>query len=169
MIRTIVKLGDPVLEKPAEQVTDFDSRLRELVDDMFDSMYAAKGIGLAAPQIGVSKRIVVVDVSFQNDSDANIVLLNPVIVSTEGKQIMEEGCLSIPGICEKVMRPSAVSVRAQDVHGNWFERSAQELLARVLLHEIDHLDGRLFFSRMSALKRELIKRRIRRMVEAGKW
>ena len=169
MIRTIVKLGDPVLEKPAEQVTDFDSRLRELVDDMFDSMYAAKGIGLAAPQIGVSKRIVVVDVSFQNDSDANIVLLNPVIVSTEGKQIMEEGCLSIPGICEKVMRPSAVSVRAQDVHGNWFERSAQELLARVLLHEIDHLDGRLFYSWMSALKRELIKRRIRRMVEAGKW
>ena len=169
MLREIVKYPDPVLERPAEPVTEFNDELRTLVADMFESMYAAKGIGLAAPQIGVSKRLTVVDLSFQKNPEEKIVLINPEITFREGKQYEEEGCLSLPEIREKVSRAAKVTVKAQDEHGKWFEIDGDELLARAFQHEIDHLDGVLFFRRVSALKRDLILRRIRKMQKAGEW
>src|ERR1700761_2953183 len=169
MIREIVKYPDPILQKPTEPVTEFNEELRALVDDMFESMYAAHGIGLAAPQIGISKRITVIDLSFQKNPEEKIVLINPEIVHREGKQVEEEGCLSLPEIREKVTRAGKVKVKAQDVEGKWFELDGEELLARAFQHEIDHLDGVLFFRRVSALKRDLILRRIRKMQKAGEW
>jgi peptide deformylase len=169
MLREIVKYPDPVLERPSEPVTEFDEELRKLVDDMFESMYAAKGIGLAAPQIGIPKRLTVIDLSFQKNPDEKIVLINPEIIFREGKQYEEEGCLSLPEIREKVSRAAKVKVKAQDVKGEWFELDGEELLARAFQHEIDHLDGVLFFRRVSALKRDLILRRIRKMQKAGEW
>jgi peptide deformylase len=169
MLREIVKYPDPILERPGEPVTEFDDELRKLVDDMFESMYAAKGIGLAAPQIGLSKRITVIDLSFQKNPEEKIVLINPEIVFREGKQYEEEGCLSLPEIREKVSRAAKVKVRAQDVKGEWFELDGEELLARAFQHEIDHLDGILFFRRVSALKRDLMLRKIRKMQKAGEW
>jgi peptide deformylase len=165
----IVKYPDPVLERPAERVTEFNDELRKFVDDMFESMYAAKGIGLAAPQVGVSKRLTVIDLSFKERPEDKIVLINPEIILREGKQYEEEGCLSLPEIREKVSRAAKVTVRAQDIDGNWFEMDGTELLARAFQHEIDHLDGILFFRRVSALKRDLILRRIRKMQKAGEW
>jgi peptide deformylase len=165
----IVKYPDPVLERPAERVTEFNDELRKFVDDMFESMYAAKGIGLAAPQVGVSKRLTVIDLSFKERPEEKIVLINPEIILREGKQYEEEGCLSLPEIREKVSRAARVKVRAQDLDGNWFEMDGTELLARAFQHEIDHLDGILFFRRVSALKRDLILRRIRKMQKAGEW
>ena len=159
----IVKYPDPVLERPAERVTEFNDELRKFVDDMFESMYAAKGIGLAAPQVGVSKRLTVIDLSFKERPEDKIVLINPEIILREGKQYEEEGCLSLPEIREKVSRAAKVTVRAQDIDGNWFEMDGTELLARAFQHEIDHLDGILFFRRVSALKRDLILRRIRKI------
>jgi peptide deformylase len=132
-------------------------------------MYAAKGIGLAAPQIGISKRITVIDLSFQKNPEEKIVLINPEIIFREGKQYEEEGCLSLPEIREKVSRAAKVKVRAQDVKGKWFELEGEELLARAFQHEIDHLDGILFFRRVSALKRDLMLRRIRKMQKNGEW
>src|SRR5450631_1884185 len=126
MIYPIVKFGNPVLEKPAEPVTVFDSHLKKLVDDMFESMYAAHGIGLAAPQIGVSKRVTVIDLSFKKTPAEKIVLINPEIIHKEGKQYEEEGCLSLPEIREKVTRAARVKVRAQDVKGEWFELDGAE-------------------------------------------
>jgi peptide deformylase len=169
MLREIVKYPDPVLERPSEPVTVFDQELRKLVDDMFESMYAAKGIGLAAPQIGIPKRLTVIDLSFQKNPEEKIVLINPEIIFREGKQYEEEGCLSLPEIREKVSRAAKVKVKAQDVNGEWFELDGEELLARAFQHEIDHLDGVLFFRRVSALKRDLILRRIRKMQKAGEW
>jgi len=165
----IVKYPDPVLERPTEPVTEFNDELRKFVDDMFESMYAAKGIGLAAPQVGVSKRLTVIDLSFKERPEEKIVLINPEIVLREGKQYEEEGCLSLPEIREKVSRAAKVKVRAQDLDGNWFELEGAELLARAFQHEIDHLDGILFFRRVSALKRDLILRKIRKMQKAGEW
>ena len=169
MLREIVKYPDPVLERPSEPVTAFDGDLQKLVDDMFESMYAAKGIGLAAPQIGIPKRLTVIDLSFQKNPEEKIVLINPEIIFREGKQYEEEGCLSLPEIREKVSRAAKVKVRAQDVKGEWFELDGEELLARAFQHEIDHLDGVLFFRRVSALKRDLILRKIRKMQKAGEW
>ncbi len=169
MLREIVKYPEPVLEKPGEPVTEFDEELKKLVEDMFESMYAAKGIGLAAPQIGLSRRVTVIDLSFKERPDDRIVLVNPEIIHREGKQYEEEGCLSLPEIREKVTRAANVKVRAQDVKGKWFEIEGEELLARALQHEIDHLDGILFFRRVSALKRDLILRKIRKMQKAGEW
>lgn len=169
MLREIVKYPDPVLERPTEPVTEFDDELRTLVDDMFESMYAAKGIGLAAPQIGVPKRLTVIDLSFQKNPEEKIVLINPEIVFREGKQYEEEGCLSLPEIREKVSRAAKVKVKAQNANGEWFEIDGEELLARAFQHEIDHLDGVLFFRRVSALKRDLILRKIRKMQKAGEW
>jgi peptide deformylase len=165
----IVKYPDPVLERPGEPVTEFNPELSKFVDDMFESMYAAKGIGLAAPQVGVSKRITVIDLSFKERPEEKIVLINPEIVLREGKQYEEEGCLSLPDIREKVSRAAKVRVRAQDMNGEWFEMDGEELLARAFQHEIDHLDGILFFKRVSALKRDLILRRIRKLQKAGEW
>jgi peptide deformylase len=169
MLREIVKYPDPVLERSSEPVTAFDGELQKLVDDMFESMYAAKGIGLAAPQIGIPKRLTVIDLSFQKNPEEKIVLINPEIIFREGKQYEEEGCLSLPEIREKVSRAAKVKVRAQDVKGEWFELDGEELLARAFQHEIDHLDGVLFFRRVSALKRDLILRKIRKMQKAGEW
>jgi len=169
MLREIVKYPDPVLEKPGEPVTEFNDELRALVDDMFESMYEAKGIGLAAPQIGLSKRLTVIDLSFKEKPEDKIVLINPEIVFRAGKQHEEEGCLSLPEIREKVTRAAKVRVKAQDLEGKWFEMEGEELLSRAFQHEIDHLDGILFFRRVSALKRDLILRKIRKMQRAGEW
>lgn len=169
MIYPIVKLGDPVLETPAATVTAFDEGLKKLIDDMFESMYEAHGVGLAAPQIGIGKRIAVIDVTFKEDPDAKLVLVNPEIIHIEGRQTSQEGCLSIPDFREKVTRPRKVTVKAQDVHGKWFEHTGEDLLARAFLHETDHLNGKLYISHVSALKRDLIKRKIRKLIKAGDW
>ena len=169
MIYPIIKYPDPVLAQEAEPVTVFDKDLATLVDDMFESMYAAEGIGLAAPQIAISKRIFIVDVSFGKEPKDKLVLINPEIVSREGKQLEEEGCLSLPDIRDKVSRAAHVRVRAQDVTGKWFEAEGDELLARAFQHENDHLDGVLFIDRVSRLKRELILRRIAKLQKNGEW
>jgi peptide deformylase len=169
MIYPIVVYGDPVLERPAEPVTEFNAELKKLVDDMFESMYAAHGVGLAAPQIGIAKRIAVIDTTFKEDPDAKLVLVNPEVIGREGKQQGQEGCLSLPDFRENVTRANIVTVRAQDVEGTWFEKTGDDLLARAFLHEIDHLNGRLFISHVSALKRDLIKRKIKKLVRAGEW
>ena len=169
MIYPIVKYGNPILEKPAEKVTVFDAELQTLIEDMFESMYAAKGVGLAAPQIGIARRIAVVDVTFKEDPKAQLVLINPEIIHTEGKHTQSEGCLSIPDFRENVTRPNKVTVRAQDVHGKVFEETGEELLARALLHETDHLNGKLYISHISGLKRDIMKRKIRKLVKAGEW
>src|SRR5689334_15471410 len=153
MIYPIVKFGDSVLEKPAATITEFNDELRKLADDMFESMYAAHGVGLAAPQIGISKRIAVIDVTFKEDPDAKIVLVNPEIIHIEGKQTSSEGCLSLPEFRENVTRPMKVTARAQNLDGKTIEVTGEELLARALLHETDHLNGRLFITHISALKR----------------
>jgi peptide deformylase len=169
MIYPIVKYGNPVLEKPAEPVTEFGDELKKLVEDMFESMYAAKGVGLAAPQIGISKRLAVIDVTFKEDPNAKLVLANPEIIHTEGKQKQSEGCLSIPEFREPLARANKVTVRAQDVNGKWYEKTGEDLLARAFLHETDHLNGKLYISHLSALKRDLIKRKIRKLMKAGEW
>src|SRR5579862_3014765 len=169
MIHEIVKFGDPVLEKPAAPITVFDDELKKLVEDMFESMYAAHGVGLAAPQIGIARRIAVIDVTFKEDPDAKIVLVNPEIVHTEGKQSSNEGCLSLPEFRENVTRAMKVTARAQDLSGKTIEVEGEELLARALLHETDHLNGKLFISHISALKRDLIKRKIRKLMREGEW
>ncbi|MCI0355678.1 MAG: peptide deformylase [Acidobacteria bacterium] len=169
MPRPIVKYGDPVLEKPAAPVRVFDGELRKLVAEMFESMYAAHGVGLAAPQIGVPLRIAVIDVTFKENPDAKLVLVNPEIIHKEGKQRHSEGCLSLPEFRADVTRANRVTVRAQDLDGKTFERPGEELLARAFLHETDHLNGRLFISHISALKRDLIKRKIRKLAKAGEW
>ncbi len=169
MIYPIVKYGNPVLEKPAAPVTEFDDELKKLVTDMFESMYEAKGVGLAAPQIGIPKRLAVIDVSFKENPREKLVLVNPEIIHTEGKQTQSEGCLSIPDFRENVTRANKVTIRAQDVNGKWYEKTGEELLARAFLHETDHLNGKLYISHLSALKRDLIKRKIRKLVKAGEW
>ena len=169
MIYPIVKYGHPVLEKPAEPVTVFDEELKKLVEDMFESMYAAHGVGLAAPQIGISRRLAVIDTSFKEDPEAKLVLANPEIIRTEGRHTQNEGCLSIPEFRESVTRPRTVTIRAQDVNGKVYEKTGEELLARAFLHETDHLNGKLYISHISALKRDLIKRKIRKLMKAGEW
>jgi peptide deformylase len=169
MIYPIVKFGNPVLETRGEPVTEFGDELKKLVDDMFESMYEAKGVGLAAPQIGISKRLAVIDVTFKEDPEAKLVLANPEIIHTEGKQTQSEGCLSIPDFRENVTRAKIVTVRAQDINGKWFEETGEDLLARAFLHETDHLNGRLYISHISALKRDLMKRKIRKLMKAGEW
>ena len=169
MIYPIVKYGNPVLEKPAAPVTEFDEELKTLVADMFESMYEAKGVGLAAPQIGISKRLAVIDVSFKENPREKLVLANPEIIHKEGKQTQSEGCLSIPDFRENVTRANSVTIRAQDINGKWYEKTGEELLARAFLHETDHLNGKLYITHLSALKRDLIKRKIRKLVKAGEW
>jgi peptide deformylase len=169
MIYQIVKFPDPVLQRPAEPVTKFDQELQTLVEDMFESMYDAHGIGLAAPQIGIPKRLTVLDLSFQKNPEEKLVVINPEIVFREGKRYEEEGCLSLPEIREKVSRAVKIKIRAQDAKGDWFEREADDLLARALQHEVDHLDGILFIFRISALKRDFALRRIRKLQRAGEW
>lgn len=169
MILNIVKYPEPVLSQPGEPVTEFDDELRKLVADMFETMYAAQGIGLAAPQVAVSKRVTIVDLSGGKDPAQKLVLVNPEITFREGKQYEEEGCLSFPEIREKIQRAFKVKVRAQNEHGKWFEMDGEELLSRAFQHEIDHLDGILFTKRMSPLKRDLVLRKIRKMQREGTW
>ena len=169
MVYPIVKYGDPVLEKPSVAITKFDDELRQLVDDMFGSMYAAHGVGLAAPQIGISKRVAVIDVTFKEDPEAKIVLVNPEIVHVEGRITSNEGCLSLPEFREKVTRARRVTARAQNLKGETFEVTGEELLARALLHETDHLNGKLYISHISALKRDIMKRKIRKLMKTGEW
>jgi peptide deformylase len=168
-IHEIVKYPEPVLAKAGATVTEFGPELAQFVDEMWASMYAAHGIGLAAPQIGVSKQITVIDVSFKEKTGDRLVLINPEVVEREGKQFEEEGCLSLPEIREKVHRAGWVKVRAQDVKGEFFEVEGEELLSRALQHEIDHLHGILFIDRLSPLKRDLVKRRIKKLQKAGQW
>jgi peptide deformylase len=170
MIYPIVKYGQPVLEKRGEDITEFDTpELHQLIEDMFDSMYAAKGVGLAAPQIGVGKRLAVIDITTGEDPAQKIVLINPQIVKTEGSQKSEEGCLSLPTFREQVVRPLKVTVVAQDAKGKQFEMAGDDLLARAFLHETDHLNGKLYISHISALKRDLIRRKVRKLQRAGEW
>jgi peptide deformylase len=169
MILTIVKYPDPILSRPGEPITEFDAELRKLVADMFETTYANQGIGLAAPQVGVSKRLTVIDLSQGKKPEDKLVLINPEIVSSEGKLYEEEGCLSFPEISEKVVRAAKVHIRAQDENGKWFEMDGEDLLARCFQHEIDHVDGVLFLFRMSALKRSLNLRKIRKMQANGEW
>jgi peptide deformylase len=170
MVRKILKYGEPVLERKAETVTEFDTaELNEMIADMWETMYAAKGVGLAAPQIGIGKRVSVIDTSVGEDATKKIVIINPEITFQEGKQTGEEGCLSIPGFREPVSRANKVSVRAQDASGQTIELEGEELLARAFQHEIDHLNGILFINHLSALKRDIIRRKIKKLQKAGEW
>ena len=169
MIYPIVKYGQAVLERPAQPVKEFNSDLEKLVADMFETMYAANGVGLAAPQIGISLRLCVIDISGSQDPQAKLVLANPVIVSTEAEQMEEEGCLSLPDFRAKTPRPLRASVRAQDVSGKEFTTTGEGLLARAFCHETEHLDGKLFIHHLSRLKRESIKRKVRKLMKAGEW
>ena len=168
-VYSIVCYGDPVLETPAATITKFDDELHVLIDDMFESMYAAHGVGLAAPQIGIGKRIAVVDVTFKEDPKQKIVLVNPEIVKKEGSQTGSEGCLSLPDFRENVTRANKVTIRAQDANGKDFEMTGEGLLARAFLHETEHLQGKLYISHISALKRDLMKRKIKKLMRAGEW
>jgi len=169
MIYPVVKYGDAVLEKTTEPVEKFDEELAKLCEDMFESMYAANGVGLAAPQIGLGRRLAVVDVTVGKNPEAKIVLANPEIIHAEGEQREEEGCLSVPGFRGNVARPQYVTLRAQDATGKTFEMNGEGLLARAFCHELDHLDGVLFLKHLGLVKRDLIRRRIRKLKKAGQW
>lgn len=169
MLRPIVKYGDPVLSKPAAPVERIDDEIQRLIDDMLATMYAAPGIGLAAPQVGVPLRVCVIDLSVGQRGGEVITLVNPEFVVREGMQVEEEGCLSVPGFTASVARPSRVVVRGLDRHGQEREIEGTGLLARALQHELDHLEGTLFLDRLRGIKRDLIVRKIRKMQRAGKW
>jgi peptide deformylase len=169
MIYPITKYGAAVLESPAKPVEKFDEELAKLCENMFESMYAAQGVGLAATQIGLSKKLSVIDVSTGKNPEARLVLANPEIIHVEGDQREEEGCLSLPGFRAPVLRPAYVTIRAQNVRGETYDMRGEGLLARAFCHEIDHLNGILFIQHLSMLKRDLIKRRIRKLRKTGEW
>src|SRR5215210_6966323 len=159
----IVKYPHPVLETPGEPVTEFDAALRKLVADMFETMDAASGVGLAAPQVGVSRRLFVMDCSGGRDPQQRVALINPVVLNIEGEQNGDEGCLSFPGVFFPVKRSSRAVVRAQDVNGEFFELDGMDLTARCMLHETDHCDGIVFINHTTPLKREMVKRKMRKI------
>jgi peptide deformylase len=170
MVYPIVKLGNPVLEHEAADVTEFDTpELHKFIEDMFESMYAAKGVGLAATQIGVAKKIAVIDVSNGEKPEEKLVIINPKIIKVEGRQTGEEGCLSIPGFREQVRRGKRVTIRAQNIKGEEFEMTGEDLLARAFQHETDHLYGKLYFVHISALKREVMKRKVKKLQRDDEW
>ena len=169
MILDIVKYGDSLLTKRADEVTEFDSKLHKLVDDMFETMYGAPGVGLAAPQVGVPKRLFIMDCSSGKNKNQKVALINPIIEIEEGEQIGDEGCLSFPGVFVQVKRPQRVVVRAQDLNGGSFDLDVLDLEARCVSHETDHLDGDLFIEYLSPLKRDLLKRRIKKRIRDGEW
>jgi peptide deformylase len=166
-ILTIRRWGDPVLHAPAAPVTAVDVEIRRLVGDMVDTMYAAPGIGLAAPQVGVPLRVIVIDLSVGEDRGQLLHLINPELVAQEGEQHHEEGCLSIPGYGGSPLRPAKVVVKGLDLEGQPRVHTATDLLARAFCHEIDHVDGLLFVDRLSPLKRDLMKRKLRKQVRSG--
>jgi peptide deformylase len=172
MVRKVIKYPDPVLETPCDPVPagEFDTpELHQLVADMFETMYAHKGVGLAAPQIGVLRQVAVIDASLGEDESQKLVIINPEITRKEGKQRDEEGCLCFPGFREQVTRAMKVVVKARNAKGEEIELEEAELLARALQHEIDHLHGILFIKYISVLKRDLIRRKIRKLIKAGEW
>jgi peptide deformylase len=169
MLRPIVRYGHAALQVPAHPVTSFDSDLWRLIDDMVDSMYAAPGIGLAAPQVGVGLRVCVIDLSVGKRGGDLVTLINPEFTEREGMQLEEEGCLSVPGFAATVARPARVVVKALDRQGRPTTVEGTDLLARALQHEIDHLDGVLFLDRLRGVRRDLITRRIRKLQRAGRW
>lgn len=169
MILDVVKYGDPILTKRAEAVNRVDDSVRKLVDDMFETMYGAPGVGLAAPQVGVLKRLFIMDCSSGKNKKQKLALINPVIDSEEGEQIGDEGCLSFPGIYVQVARPQRLVVRALDVDGSTFTLDLMDLEARCVAHETDHLDGELFINYLSPLKRDLTKRKIKKRIKQGDW
>jgi len=168
-VMKIVTWPNPILDAPADPVTKFDDGLKQIVNDMFETMYDAPGVGLAAVQVGIPQRLFVMDCSGGKDPSQQIVLINPEVLHVEGDQDGEEGCLSFPGIFFPVERSLRAVVRAHDVEGNLFEIDGTELTARCMLHETDHCDGIVFIDKMSALKREIVKRKIRKLQKAGEW
>ena len=169
MLRPIVRYGDAVLHQAAKPVGEMTTEIQALIDDMIETMYAAPGIGLAAPQVGVSLRIFVVDLSVGRDPNGVITMINPVFVERDGMQLEDEGCLSVPGFNATVARPQRVVVRGLDRQGQEHTREATGLLARAFQHEIDHLDGTLFVDRLRGIKRDLIVRKIRKLSRNGEW
>lgn len=168
-IRPIVLYPDRVLLQPTEPVEEFDDELRDLVRDMAETMYAAPGIGLAANQIGVGRRLFIVDLSAGEEPDKLLVFVNPKITRVDGRQLGEEGCLSFPDVMLDIERAQRLTVEAQDAEGRSFTLEAEDLLARAILHENEHLDGQVFLRNLSPLKRELVKREIRKRIKAGDW
>jgi peptide deformylase len=170
-ILKIVHYPDPILLTVGKPVgeDEFNEELQKLVEDMFETMYDAEGVGLAAPQVGVSKRLFVMDVSVEDDKSNKIALINPEIITQEGEQIGDEGCLSFPGIYTTVRREVRTVVRYRDVFGKEQELDCTDLSARCVLHETDHCDGIVFLDRMSVLKREMAKRKIKKLQKTGKW
>jgi peptide deformylase len=169
MLRPILRYGERPLHAPAAPVTRFDDQLQRLIDDMIETMYAAPGIGLAAPQVGVSLRVFVVDLSVGRDRVQLITLVNPEFVQREGTQLEEEGCLSVPGFNATVLRPSRVVIKGFDREENPQTLEGTGLLARAFQHEMDHLDGRLFVDRLRGIKRDVIVRKIQKLQRTGKW
>ena len=169
MILNVVRYGDPILTKSAEGVADFDEKLHKLIVDMFETMYGAPGVGLAAPQVGVLKRLFVMDCSSGKDKKQKLALINPVIETEEGEQIGDEGCLSFPGVFLEIKRPQRVVVRARDIDGSEMTLDLMDLQARCASHETDHLDGELFINYLSPLKRDLTKRKIKKRIKQGDW
>lgn len=169
MIRPILKFGDALLHAPAAEVGALTGDIQTIIDDMIDTMYAAPGIGLAAPQIGVPLRIFIVDLSVGHKADDLMVFINPVVVELDGMQLEEEGCLSVPGFNATVARPSLAIMSGLDRHGVLRTVEGRDLLARAFQHEMDHLDGRLFLDRVRGIKRDLIVRKIRKLARTGKW
>ncbi|MBM3769689.1 MAG: peptide deformylase [Acidimicrobiia bacterium] len=169
MIRPILKYGEAPLHQRAEPVAAITPDIERLIDDMIETMYAAPGVGLAAPQVGVSVRIFVVDLSVGRERDGLMTFVNPEFVERDGMQLEEEGCLSVPGFNATVVRPARAVVKALNRHGESFEKEGTELLARAFQHEMDHLDGTLFVDRLRGIKRDLIVTKIRKLTRAGKW
>ena len=169
MIRPILKYGDALLHDRARAVESITDEIRRLIDDMIETMYAAPGIGLAAPQLGVPARIFVIDLSVGREPDGLMVMINPSFVERDGMQLEEEGCLSVPEFNATVVRPSRVVVKGLDRNGAEYQREGEGLLARAFQHEMDHLDGTLFVDRLRGIKRDMILRKIRKLSRAGKW
>ena len=169
MIRPIVLWGSEVLETPSDPITNITDAEVKLVQDMIETMYKAPGVGLAAPQVGVNKRLMVTDTTSGEKKDHLFTIVNPEIVEVEGEQFEEEGCLSIPGFSAVVVRPKKVVLRGVDLNGKEIFIEGSDLLARAFCHEMDHLDGKFFLDHLSFIKRDIIKRRIKKLIRQGKW
>ncbi len=169
MLLSIVKYGAPQLKKVSVPVDVFNGELEKLAKNMIETMYGAPGIGLAAPQVGINIRLATIDLSVGEDANQLITICNPEVVSIQGDQRSEEGCLSIPDFTDVVRRPRTMTVRGQDIHGNRITFEADGLLARCFSHEIDHLNGVLFIDHLSALKKSLIRNKIKKLAKAGEW
>ena len=169
MIRPILRYGADTLHQPSQTVAAVTPDVDRLIGDMIETMYAAPGIGLAAPQIGVPLRIFVIDLSLGRDPKGLIVMINPEFVTRDGMQLEEEGCLSVPGFNATVVRPKRAVVKGLTRYGDPYELEGTDLLARAFQHEMDHLDGTLFIDRLRGIKRDMIVRKIRKLTRAGKW